>query len=89
MHLITTFVSTGQKTATTLCGKKVAVGKIALDCDATCPVCREWVEQERVGVIGVLHHIETTGLYAQQPDKLAELKALASAPISYRSIRFL
>lgn len=87
LHLTTTFVSSFQKTATTQCGKKVAVSKIALDQDATCPECRAHVEELRAAIIAVGQRLKTS-LPSDTP-ALVEVLKLAAEPVDYRSRRFL
>lgn len=88
LHLITTFVSHKQKTATTLCGKKVAASKIALDSDATCPECRASAEQSHASFVNLTKHARETNMPMGEK-WFADCDVIIAQGPHYRSIRFL
>lgn len=88
LHLTTTFVSHRQKTATALCGKKVAASKIALDSDATCPECRALAEQSHAAFVRLTKHARETNLHMGEK-WFADCDAIIATGPHYRSFRFL
>lgn len=88
LHLTTTFISRGQKTATTLCGKKVAASKIALDSDATCTECRASAERSHAAFVSVTKHARETNLPMGEK-WFADVVAIVATGPHYRSLRFL
>lgn len=87
MHLTTTFVSSFQKTATTLCGRKVIVAKIAIDNDATCPECRKLAEESHESARLCLEACSVS--LGSDHETLVELRNLLAKGVDYRSIKFL
>lgn len=87
LHLTTPYVSSFQKTATTLCGRKVSVTKIALDSDATCPVCRKSIENSHQDFKLVL--ASSTKILGSDHKNIKQLRDYLDAGVNYRSVRFL
>lgn len=80
------FVSLGQKTAKTECGKIVKVSALAIDCATDCPGCREKVQASIAALQSVAAEFRKRW---GDIDTTREADKAAADPAIYNTARFL